>query len=130
MSRLYFPGRSSSGAVPAAPGQVKAAGHGETGQPYAEPPRTHHSMLQAAAALPHASVHGMASTRAACHEPAVPPPFPTVTRAPNGVLLHPVLQWQWGRARRRAPAGRVPPNPGGPQERLQLCRLPALPADR
>ena len=50
---------------------------------------------------------------AARREPAVPPPFPAITRAPNGVLLHPVLQRRRGWAHRGDPAGRVPPAPAG-----------------
>lgn len=64
-----------------------------------------------------------------------PPPFPIITRAPNGVLLHPGLQRQQERAHHGAPASRVPSTPAGLAElgwegRLQLCWLPALAADR
>ena len=65
-ARLLFLGHGA-GAVPPTPGQARAAGHGEMGQPCAEPrpPQTRYFTLQAAATLPRASLCGMAATRAA-----------------------------------------------------------------
>lgn len=68
-----------------------------------------------AAALPRGTATTCAARSSARRRPARasrPSALPAVTRAPNGVLLHPVLQQHRGRAHGGAPAGRVPPGPG------------------
>lgn len=108
--KLTFLGHDSSGAVVSTPGQARAAGHRGT-VPLNTP------------------LHSAAATR---HKPAIPPPFPAVARAPNGVLLHPVLQgsrdgpWQ-GSGRSCPPRKAGWAEPGG---WVQLCPLPALAAGR
>lgn len=94
------------------------------------PLQTHRSVLQAAAALSLSCPDGRAATRAARREPAVPAPFPTVTRPPKRGFYC-ILFCNGGGDGPIAGLQQVvsPPKPrqdglsGGGRGGLQLCRL-------
>lgn len=106
-ARILFPGCSSSGAVPLTPGQAKAARRREMGHlsvPSPGPQKLH-STLQATAVLPtpscmqgchthspQLSMPAPAPCSSCLAQASHPSALPAITRAPNGVLVHLILQ--------------------------------------